>query len=54
MSQRIKAATRDLKELNSLEKSLTRLYNAGIFNTSEYKRLDLMIFDRQIKIKNFN
>lgn len=39
--------------LKRLEASIDRLYDSGVFSLLEYKRLDLMVFDRQVKIDNF-
>lgn len=36
-------------EYRKLEKSLIRLYNAGIFTVNEFSRLDTMIFERICK-----
>tara|TARA_R100001377_G_C3124878_1_gene87246 strand:+ start:432 stop:608 length:177 start_codon:yes stop_codon:yes gene_type:complete len=50
MSTRIKKAV-TMKDLCSLDKSLSRVYNVGALSTSEFMRLDGMILDRQIKLE---
>lgn len=42
-----KAATAE--ELNRLERSFERVYNAGCFTVSEYVRLDRKLVDKLIK-----
>jgi hypothetical protein len=42
-----KAATAE--ELNRLERSFERVYNAGCFTVSEYARLDRKLVDKLIK-----
>lgn len=39
-----------LETLKNLDRSLDRLYNAGIFTTSQLKRLDLLIVDKKIEL----
>jgi ribosomal protein S20 len=51
MSQRIKAATSE-EDLAKLEKSLDRLYNAGIFSVNEFSRLDSLILKRYAQIED--
>lgn len=53
MRKRIEKADGDICKLNKLEKSLVRLWDAGVFEQMEFKRLDLMIFDRQRAIEDF-
>lgn len=50
MSKRIKAC-KDRESLNKCETALSRVYEAGCFTTGEFRRLDMMIFNRQISIK---
>lgn len=38
------------KGLKKLETSLDRLYNAGIFSVSEFKRLDTKILNKLVSI----
>lgn len=37
-------------KLEIMERSLTRLYEAGCLSLKDFKRFDQMIFDRMIKI----
>ena len=50
LSARIKA-TKTLEDLNALEKRIDKFYQAGCLTVSEYRRLDLMVFDRQTKFE---
>lgn len=36
------------EQLQRLEKSLTRLFDAGIFSPSQYSRLDIKLMDKGI------
>ena len=45
LSAKIKAALSE-KELHRLEKSCTRIYNAGLLSVSEFRTLDVMIMYR--------
>lgn len=47
-SDRIKAAGRDKSKLQALEKRIEKHYNLGTLSTTEFKTLDLMIFNRQV------
>jgi len=40
-----------LEALHAYEKSLDRLWNVGAFTVAEFKRLDSLIIDKQIKIE---
>jgi hypothetical protein len=37
-------------ELERMDRSLTRLYEAGCLSLKDFKRLDQMIFNRMIKL----
>ena len=52
MNERVKSASTDKKSLERLNVSASRLYNAGLLNVSEFKTLDLMIFDRLIALED--
>lgn len=52
MQARIEAAEGDRAKIEKCEVSLKRLYDAGIFNASEYKRLDNMLLSRLLKLLN--
>lgn len=41
---------KSLGELKNLEKSLDRLYNAGVFTVGEYSRLDGLILNKFDKV----
>ena len=48
-SNKIKAASNDKAKLDKLDKSLDRLYEAGVFTVKQFERLSMMIFDRLVK-----
>jgi len=50
MKQRIQSASKDYSMLRKLEVSTERLYNAGIFTTSDFRRLDSMILNHMVKL----
>lgn len=46
MSARIRRA-KTLYDISKIEKSLDRLYNAGILTVADFKRLDTLLMERQ-------
>jgi hypothetical protein len=53
-SMRARIARADsLADTAKLERSLDRLYNAGVFTPNELGRLDSLIMDRNVQIKEF-
>jgi hypothetical protein len=44
MAKRIRSC-KTLADLDRIEKSLTRIYNAGVFSENEFMRLDCLIMD---------
>ena len=50
MTARINKAT-TLESIEKLDKSLDRLYNAGIFTVSELQRLDAKLCDKLIALE---
>ena len=50
MKRKIQKAAGDRIKLSQCNLALDRLYAAGIFTVSEFKRLDDMIFSRIIKL----
>jgi len=51
MSQRIKEAAGDDMKLLNLDIKLVKLYEQDVFDSQEFKVLDLMILDRQVAIE---
>jgi uncharacterized protein YqgQ len=49
-TKKIRAAN-TLSDIERLDTSLTRLYDAGIFTPNEFGRLDLLILVRSIEIE---
>ena len=44
------AITHTAQDLEQLENSFTRLYNAGIFTDKEFMRLDCRLVDKMIEV----
>lgn len=51
LSRRIKAASTDAAKLHKLEKSATRIYDAGLMTPAELSRLYGMIMHRLARVK---
>ena len=49
ISEKIKNA-KDHNDLYKIEKSLTNLYNNGVFTNTEFSRIDGLIIDKSIKL----
>lgn len=49
LSERIRAAT-TIADLDRLDRSMTRIYDAGQLTPAELKRLDIKIIDKEIKL----
>lgn len=47
-----KAST--VEDLKKLDKSFTRIYDAGFFTVSEYARLDAKLFDKKLALIDTN
>ena len=48
--QRLKKAN-TIEELNRLDRSFERVYNAGCFTVSEYSRLVTKLTDKEVKLE---